>query len=118
LTDDVSRALAYAAVDLLIQPSTGESFGNVILEALSCGTPVVSYATGIAPELLTDGRGGALIGAGEEDALIAAVIDRLDATAPDRQAVRSLTVGYDIADMTAAYTDLYRRLISVAGAAL
>jgi glycosyltransferase involved in cell wall biosynthesis len=35
----------YSAADLLILPSRFDTFGNVIVEAFSCGCPVVSYNT-------------------------------------------------------------------------
>jgi len=48
LYDDVSLALLYAAADVVVVPSTQESFGQVASEALACGTPVVAFgATGL-----------------------------------------------------------------------
>lgn len=35
----------YSAADLVLLPSVFDTFGCVILEALSCGTPVISYKT-------------------------------------------------------------------------
>jgi len=43
--DDVSLAIVYSAADLMCVPSIQESFGQTATEAMSCGTPVVSYAT-------------------------------------------------------------------------
>jgi glycosyltransferase involved in cell wall biosynthesis len=45
LNDDWSLALAYAAADVACVPSLSESFGQVASEALSCGCPVVAFAT-------------------------------------------------------------------------
>lgn len=45
LHDDWSLALAYAAADVVCVPSLSESFGQVASEALSCGSPVVAFAT-------------------------------------------------------------------------
>src|SRR5213078_2337252 len=45
LHDDWSLALAYAAADVVCVPSLSESFGQVASEAMSCGTPVVAFAT-------------------------------------------------------------------------
>lgn len=42
----------YAAIDVFVSPSHGESFGLAILEAMIRGTPVVSTATEGARELL------------------------------------------------------------------
>jgi glycosyltransferase involved in cell wall biosynthesis len=52
LRDDLSTAIVYNAIDIMITPSTAEAFGLVILEALSCGTPVVAFNVGGIPDLI------------------------------------------------------------------
>lgn len=43
-----------------------EPFGLMFTEAMSCGTPVISYARGAAPEIIKDGETGYLINQSEE----------------------------------------------------
>ena len=43
LNDEESLALLYSASDLVIVPSRQESFSQVCLESISCGTPVVAF---------------------------------------------------------------------------
>lgn len=50
----------YASGDLFLFPSQTETFGNVTLEAMSSGLPVVSYDLAAAHELITDGHNGML----------------------------------------------------------
>ena len=53
--DNMSQAelrYAYAACDVLGVPSLREGWPNVILEAISCGTPVVASPVGGIPEIL------------------------------------------------------------------
>ena len=51
LPHDEVRA-AYAASDLLVLPSRGESYAMVVTEALAHGLPVVATAVGGVPEAL------------------------------------------------------------------
>jgi UDP-glucose:(heptosyl)LPS alpha-1,3-glucosyltransferase len=42
----------YAAADMLLLPSVQEAFGNVVLEALACGLPVITTKNAGASEIL------------------------------------------------------------------
>jgi glycosyltransferase involved in cell wall biosynthesis len=44
----------YASADLLVMPSTIEGFGLPVLEAMACGTPVVSSRAASLPEVAGD----------------------------------------------------------------
>ena len=66
-----------AAVDLVISASHSETFGLAALEALACGTPVVSADTGGVAEHVSRSGGGALFLAGDPGALGDAVTDVL-----------------------------------------
>jgi glycosyltransferase involved in cell wall biosynthesis len=50
----------YQQCDLWLFPSLEEGFGLPIIEALSCGTPVVATRAGAAPELIRTGENGYL----------------------------------------------------------
>jgi glycosyltransferase involved in cell wall biosynthesis len=56
-------------------PSLEESFGNVALEAMACGKPVIaSRASGFA-EIVRDGENGRLVEVGSVDSLAEALLD-------------------------------------------
>jgi glycosyltransferase involved in cell wall biosynthesis len=47
----------YSAADVLINPTLEDNFPTTNLEALACGTPVVTFNTGGSPESLDEGCG-------------------------------------------------------------
>jgi glycosyltransferase involved in cell wall biosynthesis len=63
---DLARALASA--DILFNPSITEAFGNVTLEAMGCGLPVVAAEATGATTLVGNGTTGILVEAGDIDA--------------------------------------------------
>lgn len=63
---DLARALASA--DVFLNPSITETFGNVTLEAMACGLPVVAAVATGATSLVRDGETGLLVEPGDPDA--------------------------------------------------
>lgn len=58
----------YSVADLFVNPTREENFPTVNLEALACGTPVVTFRTGGSPEML-DETCGAVVECDDVDAL-------------------------------------------------
>lgn len=56
--EDLSRA--YASADLFVFPAANETFGNVVLEAMASGLPVVAPASGGVLDSVVDGETGLL----------------------------------------------------------
>lgn len=83
--DDVGAALADA--DLFVMPSLREGMPMALLEALATGLPVVASAVGSMPALV-DTSAGALVPAGDVQALRSALVDALDALPRWRAAAR------------------------------
>lgn len=57
----------------LLFPSPTETFGNVALEAMACGLPVIAADAGALPDLVRDGETGLLCPPGDADAFAAAL---------------------------------------------
>jgi UDP-glucose:tetrahydrobiopterin glucosyltransferase len=62
---------------MLMTPRWVEAFGNVAIEALACGVPVIAYRRGGTAEIVEDGKTGFLVEPDSVDGLVKA-IDRLD----------------------------------------
>lgn len=58
---------------LLMTPRWVEAFGNVAIEALACGVPVISYARGGPAEIIIDGKTGFLVTPDSIDGLVTAI---------------------------------------------
>ena len=67
--DRVNELLPLA--DLMIMPSSLESFGLAALEAMACKVPAIATRVGGVPELIEDGVTGLLFPVGDVDAMAA-----------------------------------------------
>ncbi|MCA1009544.1 glycosyltransferase family 4 protein [Halobacillus halophilus] len=67
----------YANSTLFIFPSTTETFGNVVLEALACGTPVVASKSGGVQEIIQSGKTGILCDPRNSSQMIDAICNLL-----------------------------------------
>jgi glycosyltransferase involved in cell wall biosynthesis len=101
-------ALLGDAVALINPISWDEPFGMVMVEALACGTPVLAFGRGAAPEIVSPGITGFLA---NDDAGLIDAIKRLDEL--DRAACRAAVEGHFSADrMVEDYVALYDRVVA------
>ena len=67
-------ARLFASADLFLFPSRTETFGNVTLEAMASGVPVIAFDYGAAREHLHDGAHGAAIPFDDDAGFVAAAV--------------------------------------------
>jgi glycosyltransferase involved in cell wall biosynthesis len=80
----------------------------VMIEALACGTPVLAFPEGAAPEVVEHGRTGFLC---EDEAEMAEAVLKLDQL--ERAACRAAVVGYFSTErMINEHIDLYEELLA------
>jgi glycosyltransferase involved in cell wall biosynthesis len=93
----------------LINPiAWDEPFGMVMIEALACGTPVISLRSGSAPEILDNGVTGILV---DDEVDLAPAFDAVADL--DRAACRAAVVErFSVDRMVREHLDLYRQMIS------
>lgn len=84
-----------------------EGFGNVLVEALACGLPVVATDCPSGPrEILDDGRYGRLVGVGDIDGLVEAIRKTLKET-PDQEDLRDRAREFTVEAILPAYEALF-----------
>jgi glycosyltransferase involved in cell wall biosynthesis len=63
-------AAAYASADVFAFPSDTDTFGNVVLEAMACGLPIVACTCGGQVDLVDEGRNGLLFAPEDVEAFV------------------------------------------------
>ena len=78
-TDELQQQVGECRA-LLMTPRWVEAFGNVAIEALACGVPVISYRRGGPTEIVRDGKTGFLVEPDSVDGLVEAMgkLDKID----------------------------------------
>lgn len=72
-TDDVNELVAYYSIaDVYINPTYEDNFPTTNIEALACGTPVITYNTGGSPEAVDD-RTGIVVEKGDVNGLMRSI---------------------------------------------
>lgn len=92
-----------------------EPFGLVMIEALACGTPVLSFREGAAPEIVDHGRTGYLCDDVVDLTRHLADVDRLDRHACRQDAERRFSIARMVADHLALFERVIGQRSSQAG---
>ncbi|MEA2989161.1 MAG: hypothetical protein QOG83_1872, partial [Alphaproteobacteria bacterium] len=96
------------ALALLFPIDWPEPFGLTMIEAMACGTPVLAFRCGSAPEVVDDGITGAVVNTVEEAVTALPRVIALDRNKVRRQFERR----FDARHMAKNYMKLYQSLLS------
>ena len=106
-----TRVLAYNAADILLHPAPVDNLPNVVMEAISCGTPCAAFPVGGLPDMVRPGVSGWLARDVSPRSLAEAVDEGLDAIAEGtdlRESCRKLAEDeYDARMQAQRYFDLF-----------
>ena len=106
ISDNQKSDFLGGAEALLFPIDWPEPFGLVMIEAIACGTPVIAYDCGSAPEVIEDGLTGFIV---RDDAQAIAAVGRLAGL--DRRAIRRrFEERFSATAMATRYIDIYSRL--------
>ncbi|MEM1370029.1 MAG: glycosyltransferase [Cyanobacteria bacterium P01_H01_bin.15] len=104
-----------AAADIFVLSSLFEGFGNVVVEAMAAGAPVISTDCPFGPgEIITSGVNGLLVPTKDEQALATAILELLNAPAQRQKlsdAGRHRALDFGVATITARYQALFEQLL-------
>lgn len=100
----------YSAADLFVNPTLEDNFPTVNLEALACGTPVITYQTGGSPESITEST-GKVVPYKDYKALKNAVIEMRNAKASILGACIERAQLHECKDTYCKYIELYKSIL-------
>ena len=102
----------YTESSVLISTSERESFGQTLLEALACGTPVIARDSGGPADILINGVNGALVAHDKPQEMATALWQHFtEATAYQPEACRASALRFTPTAIAQQYAQLYAQLI-------
>ena len=108
-------AAYYSSADVFVNPTYQDSLPTVNMEALACGTPVVTYRTGGSPEVL-DNKTGRVVNKGDVNAIATCVHEIRSRTAEEKRVQQKACreraeMFFNKYDRFLDYIDLYERIL-------
>ena len=101
----------YSSSDVLINPTYADTFPTINIEALACGTPVITYNTGGSPEII-DEKTGIVVEQGNLDAMTSAIISLRDNPLDSKECRHRAEALFDKGERFSDYIKLYEQLLN------
>lgn len=99
-------AKIYSAADVFINPTREDNFPTVNMEALACGTPVITFNTGGSPESISKNC-GRVVSCEDLKSLLEEVINAKNSNEFDRESCIEQSKKYNKNDKFRQYIDLF-----------
>lgn len=101
----------YSAADVFVMPTREENYPTVNMEAIACGTPVVTFDTGGSPEMLDD-KTGIVVEANDIEATKKAIKDNCEKKrCNDEEYIVAYSKNFDMKKRFAEYIELYANVL-------
>lgn len=119
LQDDISLATLYSAADVFVAPSLPENLSNMVMEALACGTPRVTFDVDGMPDMIEHRHNGYLAIAFEPEDLAAGISYVLDDEqrhqALSRRARKKVEEKFELTQIASRHKALYEEVVANSG---
>lgn len=102
-------AQIYSSADVFVNPTREENYPTVNMEAIACGTPVLTFRTGGSPEMLDD-TCGAVVDCDDIDALEKEIIRICEDKPYTKSVCVSKSDEFDKNERFKEYLELYERI--------
>jgi glycosyltransferase involved in cell wall biosynthesis len=119
IEDDGDMARIYNASDMFVLPSFEDNLPNTMLEALACGTPVISFDIGGMPDVIVDDVNGKLVSFKDDVQLSRVILDLV--FNPEKRSSMGVKGSllmrekYKLEDQANSYLKLYDDIVSNRG---
>ncbi len=105
----------YRGSDVFALPSENETFGQVFIESMACGLPVIGTKTGGIPEIISDSYNGFLIQP-DDSSILAQRIEKLIGENDTREqfikaGVKTVMERFDSTNQFADFQEMLKRII-------
>ena len=101
----------YSAAEVFVMPTREENYPTVNMEAIACGTPVVTFDTGGSPEMLDD-KTGIVVDANDIEATKKAIKDICKKKrCNDEEYIVAYSKNFDMKKRFAEYIELYANVL-------
>lgn len=101
-------AKLYSAADVFVNPTREDNFPTVNMEALACGTPVITFRTGGSPEI-PDETCGSVVACNDITALEKEIIRVCTQTPYTKDACLARAANFNMHDKYMEYVQLYTK---------
>lgn len=101
----------YSVAEVFVMPTREENYPTVNMEAIACGTPVVTFDTGGSPEMLDD-KTGIVVDANDIEATKKAIKDICEKKrCNDEEYIVAYSKNFDMKKRFAEYIELYANVL-------
>lgn len=100
----------YSTSDVLINPTYADTFPTINIEALACGTPVITYKTGGSPEII-DEKTGIVVEQGNLEDLTNAITSLRENPFDSKECRKRVEALFNKEERFKDYINLYEQLL-------